>query len=206
MKIAIAIPVKDEEPRIEDLLKSLKGADVDLIAFYDDYSTDETVEVVISNTIRVQAPIRVYDNIFPSESTRMSEKRNIILQNLKSFDYILFNDADERFDPYFLANIRTIIAGNDPCLSFAFRRVNLPGAFNYPDLQARLVKNNVSDIEWRGEVHDQLFSKSRNKALVDFVGELKNIISDSNEYYCLELEKYPMIHLPRRTDSLRPWW
>lgn len=201
MKIAIAIPVKDEEPRIPDLLKNLKGADVDTIAFFDDYSIDKTVEYLI------QRNKGVYENVFPKKSTRMSEKRNIILKELRKYgyEYVLFIDADERFDSYFLRNIRKIINEADPCISFAFKRINLPGAINYPDLQVRLVKN-IPDVEWRGEVHDQLYSKKRNKPLVDFVGELSNVISDQNEFYCLELEKYHIIHLPRRTDRSRPWW
>lgn len=203
MKVAIAIPVKDEELRIPSLLNHLRDADADIIIFFDDYSEDNTVQMINSSGFTLWA--HTDTTLFPPDSTRMSEKRNLILKWLDDSDYVLFIDADERFDSYFLKNIKSIIQENDPCISFAFRRVNLPGGFNYPDLQVRLVKN-IPDVEWRGEVHDQLYSKSQNKPLVDFVKELDHIVSETNEYYCLEFEKYPIIHLPRRTDRTRPWW
>lgn len=201
MKIAIAIPVKDEEPRIDELMKSLRTADVDAIIFFDDCSTDDTVEVVLAHGAHI------YEKAFPPESTRMSEKRNIILQELKEYEYILFLDADERMDPYFLQHMKEIITNLDPSVSFAFKRVNLPGGINYPDLQVRLMKN-IPDLEWRGKVHDRVYSKSKDKALVDILEDISDFITDQNEYYCILFSDYPMIHLSRRTDSLgkRPWW
>lgn len=201
MKIAIAILVKNEEPRIKFLLESLKDADVDLTAFFDDGSEDNTWQT-LSQVKTVSRNIDCKRIIFPES---FSEKKNYIHNDLIDYDYILHIDADEQWDPYFLENIKKILSQLPVTLGYAFPRINKPHGRNYPDYQIRLLKNS-NEVKWEGDVHERPFAFRHKKPLLDMYMEDAAKTNDKGEGYCFLMEKYPILHLERRTDIERPWW
>ena len=108
----------------------------------------------------------------------------------KDYEWVLFADADERWDDRFLMDIGGVIVNHDT-LSFRFPRLNLPDLKDFPDYQVRLLKNN-GEMEWRGDPHDIVYHKGENKPV--------------DQVSVTTLLQYPIIHLPRRKDIRREWW
>jgi len=172
----------NEEDYIIDCINHLRPF-VDYILVWDNNSTDNTVlfaEPLVNVVLRHKF------------SGSFAEERNEATKHLpKSITYVLHVDADERFDPYFLKSMKQIILENNSYKGFQFPRINLPDGKNYPDFQVRLLKRDP-DIEWRRELHEVPYSKSKNKPLAE-VG-------------VKTLEWYPILHLPRNYKKQRSWW
>ena len=197
--IAVAILAHNEEKQIPRLIEMLKGADVDKIYFFDDNSDDNSIDIIYDIS-----PSRWYI-VYVPDYERFDTKKNYIHDKLKEFDWVLHIDADEKFDPFFLKNLRDIIQKAPKTLSLSLKRVNQPRGDNFPDYQTRLLKTDP-DIEWRGEYHEKPFSKEKDKSLIDLALAHKGNVAEEGIYYCIILEEFPIIHLPRRTDIKRPWW
>jgi glycosyltransferase involved in cell wall biosynthesis len=185
IKVAAVVVTLDEEPNIKDCLKQLKPF-VDYIIVVDGGSKDKTVEIAskYAHTIEVG-----------KHGERVGDERNYGWSLVpEDAEWVLFVDADERFNITFLRGMRDLLSRVD-ALAFRFPRANLPKLSDYPDWQTRLLRND-GQLEWRsweGD-HDIPFSK-----------EL-NIPVDRCGTACLTLIEYPMYHLPRREDIKRRWW
>lgn len=202
--VAIAIMVKNEEKRIKTLLDSLYGTDADKIYFFGDYSSDKTIEIIEDIRVRTEihsTPISVFKNI-SSKEAGFGQKKNTIHKMLRVYDWVLHIDADEKFDRHFIENIKLILSTYPSTLSFAFPRVNLPDAKNYPDCQVRLLR--VNSTRWEGEIHEKAYDL-RGEPLFDR-GQSIQKISENGLYYCIVLDRIPIIHYERRTDIKRSWW
>jgi len=197
---------KDEEPRIEECLSHLKPY-VGYIVVLDDESVDKTVAIAEKHADKV-----VVKHVGPG----MAEKRNYAMRLVPKWcGWILFCDADERFDRYWLEKMkqakeselpgtRIMSVGASEITEFGadincvrFPRVNLPTGMNYPDYQVRFFRRKPG-FEWRNEGdpslgNDVLYSKRPNKRLDQLPG-------------VTTLDYCPLLHLPRRTDIRRPWW
>ncbi|MBA7710914.1 hypothetical protein ES703_119864 [subsurface metagenome] len=195
MKIAAIILTKNERARIFDCLMHLRPY-VDYILVLDGKSTDGTAE--LADTVAETVISRDFSGSFADE------KNYARTQVPPDHSWILWVDADERFDRGFLETMHERIAlGEDleiPVFGFRFPRVNLPDSKDWPDYQLRLIKNS-RDIGWRGAVHeipvyipediplDQMDQKERQKGFG---------ISTQDDF--------SILHLPRRTDEKRSWW
>lgn len=179
--IACIILTLNEEPRITECLEQLKSY-VGYILVLDGGSKDKTVAIA-----------KKYVNHIEIKGTHPSDfaaDKNYAWSLIpKDFKWVLFTDADERWNETFLKDIKNIVSNHD-ILGFRFPRENLPTLKDYPDYQVRLLKNDGS-LEWRRELHEVVYHKEKNKPIDQI-----NIIS---------LE-YPIIHLPRREDIGRSWW
>lgn len=192
MRAGAVILTLNEEPRIQTCLEHLKPHLSHLLVL-DDESTDRTVELAAEQADKV-----VVKHVGPW----MAEKRNYAISLIPGWcEWILFCDADERFDSYWLRNIKKAIApmvpeGKKVCVRFP--RLNMPKPdLTYPDYQVRFFPNDP-DYEWRNEGdpsrgNDVLYSKSADKRVDQLSGE-------TTLDYC------PILHLPRRPDIRRPWW
>ena len=201
-KIAIAVLVKNEADRLEQLFDSLRDADVDCLHLFNDNSTDMTFRVfdkyARGNYLMTAKTVPFYSDSF-------EQKKNWIHEQLKNYHWILHVDADERFDPYFLENIRDIIKNSDPTMSFAFPRLNLPGRKDYPDYQVRLIKND-GKLVWKGETHETLYPVNRSDSVISFIGGSDEPYDHHGTNYCIKLDQYKIIHLARNRKHERKWW
>lgn len=189
MKIAVAILVKNEANRIQQVVHDLSNAAIDTIYFFDDHSTDTTIKECLLHQTHHDTRIRVR-NLLHNED-KFQFKRNEIMMFLEDkYSYVLFVDADERFDPKFLQNIQKIIQDNLEIKAFAFPRINLSKIESFPDYQVRLLKLTY-DLEWYNDIHEQVYYNE------------KPIIETED---CLILKEYPILHYNRNTKNTRPWW
>lgn len=205
MNVAAIVLTLNEKPRIEECLKHLKPH-VDFLLVLDGGSTDGTIEIGKQYTDRIE--VKPFSNSF-------GEERNHA-QSLLPFwcEWALHADVDEIFPEEFLKRMKEIIAKSD-AVSFRFPRIslvteeearNLPKsrltntpyglAKDYPDRQVRLVK--VTEVEWKGKTHEVPYSILKDKPIV----EVSCITFGEDPKY----PTYTIIHLPRRTDEVRPWW
>jgi len=186
IKIAAVVLTLDEEPNIKDCLKQLKPF-VDYIIVVDGGSKDKTVEIARKYVHTLETRKR---------TGKIAGEKNyawsIVPEDAK---WVLFVDADERFNINFLRGMRELLARVD-ALAFRFPRANLPKLSDYPDWQIRLLKND-GQLEWRhweDTLHDVPYSK-----------EL-NVPVDRCGVAYLTLIEYPIYHMPRREDISREWW
>jgi len=181
LKVACIVLTLNEEPRIEHCLLRLRKY-LDYILVFDDGSTDRTVEIASKYADKV---------IEGQKFEGFDKKKNYAWSMLPDgFDWVLFSDVDEVWDPVFLQEMKEIIKEND-VQSFKFPRINLPDGKNYPDYQTRLLRND-GDIIWMGKVHEVPWSVSKEKPI--------------DQVSVSILMNYPIVHLSRRTDIKRPWW
>ena len=213
--IAIAMLVKDESERIEQALTYLISIQNKCRVYvFDDDSTDNTIKK-IDNIVGGLNEYRIHlnkfvegsivdlsgDDIFKSEipiySDSFAEKRNVIHETfkLRSINWVLFIDADEQFDPWFLMNIKEIIDNNPDKIAFKFPRLNLPHGKDSPDYQVRLL-NIDEPIFWEREIHEIPFIKRENGEseinLHDYIGTKA-------------LDDCPILH-DNRNGNKRHWW
>jgi len=193
MKVACVVLTLNEEPRIEGCLKHLRPH-VDYLLVMDGVSSDRTVEIAEEYADHVE--MRPFSGSF-------AEERNYA-RTLVSKDcgWILWCDADERFDNGFLKNIRGNLedAANYDQVCFRFPRVNLPDGKDWPDYQVRLFKNS-RDIEWRGKVHEVPYFKPEDVLLDELDQEERERVMGIST-----ADGYPILHLSRREDERREWW
>jgi glycosyltransferase involved in cell wall biosynthesis len=188
LRAAAVVLTKNEEARIGECLRLVKPHVSHLLVL--DESDDRTAEIARGTADRVV--------LCPSELTPkgMAERKNYAWRLVPKWcRWVLFLDADERFDPYWLSQVKK--AEDPPVDCLRFPRLNLPHPEDtYPDYQVRYVRNE-SDFEWRnGEGlpwHEVLYSRSAGRRL----DQLDRVVTMD---YC------PILHLPRRADVRRPWW
>lgn len=203
-KIAIAIMMKDENSRIRVLADRLENADADKIFIFDDNSIDESIKTIIELGLLKDRFWEIMRFPKTAKLEGIDEKRNYMHHCLKDYDWVLHIDADELFDSFFLKNIKMVIKNAESALSFAFKRINMPNSENYPDYQVRLLRND-DKVQWKGATHEKPFYNDEKESLFDCTESIKSI-SDDGRIFCVKLEKFPIIHLPRRKDITRPWW
>ena len=192
MKVACIVLTRNEEPRIEGCLKHIRPY-VDYLLVVDGESTDETVEIAKGYADRVR--VRPFSGSF-------AEEKNYARTLVRDYRWILWCDADERFDNGFLRNIKGNLEDAEKydqgC--FRFPRINLPDGKNWPDYQVRLIRNS-RDIEWRGTVHEVPYFKPEDIPLDELDQEGRE-----RKLGVSTVDGYPILHLPRREDERREWW
>lgn len=196
-KIAVIILTLNEAPRIEEALKQFKQH-VDFILVVDGESTDKTVEIAkkYADKVVIKKPTGTY----PEERNRAR------LHVPSEYTWILWVDADERFDPGFLRRIKTFVQEGEKSHigCFRFPRSNLPDGKDWPDYQVRLFPNS-RDIEWRGiegrpEVCNPFLIKENIPLDQADREDRETILGVKN------MDEYPILHLPRRENIKRSWW
>ncbi|MCW4048546.1 MAG: glycosyltransferase [Candidatus Bathyarchaeota archaeon] len=191
--MAAIILTKNEEPRIEECLKHLRPY-VDYLLVLDGESTDDTVRIAREYADHVETR--------PLSGSFAEEKNYARTLVPKDCGWILWCDADERFDNGFLRNIKRNLefAEENQQVCFRFPRVNLPDGKDWPDFQVRLIRNS-RDIEWRGRVHEVPYFKPENIPL----DELDKDERERKLGVCTA-DGCSILHLPRREDERRSWW
>lgn len=167
---------------------------MDYLLVLDGGSEDRTVEIAEEYADHVE--VRAFSGSFAEEK---NYARTLVP---KDFLWILWCDADERFDPGFLRHIekRLETAEKVHQVCFRFPRINLPDGKDWPDYQIRLIKNS-RDIEWRGKIHEVPYYKPEDVSLDELdQDEREKKLGVSTVY------GYPILHLPRREDERRDWW
>ena len=203
IKVAAIVLTKNEEARIEECLKHVRLY-VDYLLVLDGCSTDKTVE--IAKKYADQVLIKE-----PTETDSTQQERNYALHCVpKEFTWLLWVDADERFDSGFLRYMKGLVekAELTRTICFRFPRCNLPGGKDYPDYQVRLFPN-IEEIEFKGievtKFDEVPHFKPEGVPLDQLDGEDRNN-SSLPLFAVVTLDKYPIIHLPRRKDVWRGWW
>ena len=193
-KIAVIMLTLNEELRIEEALKQFREH-VDFILVVDGESTDKTVKLAEKYADKVV--------IHPFSGSFAKEKNYARTLVPKDCTWLLWADADERWDPSFISKIKWWIKHFQPakygCIRFP--RIELPDPTDsYPDYQLRIFPNR-RDIEWRGKIHETPYYIPENKPL-------DNLDKESREKILpiWNADNYPIIHLPRRKDIKRKWW
>ena len=193
-KIACIILTLNEEPRIEEALKQFRRY-VNFILVVDGESTDKTVE--IAKKYANKTVIHTFSGSFADEK---NYARTLVPVDC---DYLLWADADERWDLGFLRRIEWRI-DQFPSRYGCFRipRIELPDpSKSYPDYQVRVFPNS-RDIEWKGEIHEIPIYKPENIPLDQLDQEIRQ-----KKLPVFTADDYPILHLPRRTNGVkRPWW
>jgi len=193
LKVACIVLTRNEEPRIEGCLKHLRPY-VDFLLVVDGESTDETVKIATEYADRVE--VRPFSGSFAEEK---NYARTLVP---KDCGWILWCDADERFDGGFLREIKENLedAENHKQVCFRFPRINLPDGKDWPDFQIRLMRNS-RDIEWRGDVHEVAY-------LIPEDAPLDQLDQDERvkKLGVATAYGFPILHLPRREDERREWW
>jgi len=193
VKVCASVITLDEEPRIGDCLKHLRPH-VDHIVVVDSGSSDRTVEIAEKYADRVEVK---------PEFKRQDERYNHAMSLVpKDCGWILWVDADERFDLGFLRSIRRITkeAEMQGAGCFRFPRINLPDSKDFPDYQVRLFRNS-RDITIRGHLYPIVFLE-----LLGMPLDQADRDEMEEKLYVFTVDAYPMIHLPRREDIRREWW
>ena len=193
IKVAAVILTKDEEPRIEECLRHIRPY-VDYILVVDGGSKDKTAEIAEKYADKV---------VVKEFSGSFAEERNYARTLVpKDCLWILWVDADERFDKGFLENMKVQIeeAEKGHIVCFRFPRINLPDGRDYPDYQVRLFRNS-RDILWKGDVHEVPYLVKENVRLdqIDSAERRRRLGVATMDWF-------PILHLPRRKDIRRKWW
>ena len=193
IKVACVILTLNEEKRIGDCLKHLRPY-VDYILVVDGESSDNTVEEAKKYADRVI--VRKFSGDFSKEK---NYARTLIP---KEYRWILWVDADERFDKGFLQHMKTQLeeAERMNIVCFRFPRINLPDGHSYPDYQVRLFRNS-RDIQWRGAIHEVPYFIKENVRIDQLDDERRR-----KKLGVATMDWFPILHLPRRKDLRREWW
>ena len=171
MKISYGITVHNEADELNKLLEILiHTTDVeDEIVICDDYSNEETKEVITSWS-QQYADAKVIKHYERKLNKDFSAQKNSVIEN-SSGDYIFHIDADEYPNEILLQQLKQIIEMNDGVDLIWIPRVNTVDGFtqedvqkwgwrvdekgwvNYPDYQARVFRNR-EDIRWVRPLHE----------------------------------------------------
>ena len=171
MKISYGITVHNEADELNKLLEILiHKTDVeDEIVICDDYSNEETKEVITSWS-QQYADAKVIKHYERKLNKDFSAQKNSVIEN-SSGDYIFHIDADEYPNEILLQQLKQIIEMNDGVDLIWIPRVNTVDGFtqedvqkwgwrvdekgwvNYPDYQARVFRNR-EDIRWVRPLHE----------------------------------------------------
>jgi len=151
VKISAVISAFNEENKIEDCLKSLKGF-VDEIIFIDNSSSDKTVQIAKKYT----------NNIFvvPNDPVMLNRNKNFGFTKA-SGQWIMSIDADERVTAELAREMKKSIA-NTTYKAFEFPRKNIifgkwiQNSIWWPDYNTRLFRKNFGQFPLK-HVHEKLY-------------------------------------------------
>lgn len=192
MKIIIAMLVRDEIVLLQDTLKHLEQANLPILIL-DDGSTDGTVKLL--NKLYLANKIR----LMTTTKKSFAEKRNYVHEFLieEKYDWILWVDCDERFDPDVLFSLESTIRNRPDVIAYRFTRCNLPTGKNFPDFQIRLLQL-IPQIQWVKKLHEE-------PHFIDGKGHGVSL-HDAPEGWVYTVIKNPIIHLARNRKEQREWW
>jgi glycosyltransferase involved in cell wall biosynthesis len=171
MKISYGITVHNEADELNKLLEILihKTDPEDEIVICDDYSNEETKEVITSWT-QQYADAKVIKHYERKLDGDFSAQKNSVIEN-STGDYIFHIDADEQPHETLLQQLKQIIEMNDGVDLIYVPRVNTidgmeqkhidrwgwkvseKGWVNWPDHQARVFRNDEK-IRWTRPLHE----------------------------------------------------
>jgi len=171
----------NEEPHIEECLR-YHSPHVDYIHVFDGGSEDRTLELAEYYADKITVDDDKHWGRFTTKAIALIPSEH---------KWVLMVDADEFMDIDLLHRMRQIVS-TYKTISYRFPRINLPNARDYPDYHVRLFRNDVN-IVWMNKIHEVPTLNGRT---------LSSLTSEE----CLTLHKYPITHLPRRTDIMRQWW
>ena len=172
MKISYGITVHNEANELNKLLEILvhKTDSEDEIVICDDYSNEETKEVITSWS-QQYADAKVINHYERKLDGNFSDQKNSVIEN-STGDYIFHIDADEYPHEILLQQLKEILEINDVDLVWIPRvntiegmepfhahkwnwKVTENGWVNYPDYQARVFRNR-EDIRWTRPLHEYI--------------------------------------------------
>jgi len=149
LKLSAIVLTKNEEPVIEDCLRSIKW--VDEIVVVDNGSTDKTLEIV--EKLGVDKVVKAAAN------SNFSDRRNQGAKEAKN-EWLFYVDADERVTPELKDEILNFKFQTSNCVAYAIPRKNIRltkvlyhGGW-WPDYVLRLMRKDKL-IGWEGELHEQ---------------------------------------------------
>lgn len=142
-KISATILVHNNENTISKTINSIKDF-VDEIVIIDDYSTDDTVEIINKLTDKVKVYQRKLDNDFATQ-------RNFSLEKCTS-EWVIIIDSDEEITEKLKKNILNVIL-SPKYLAYNCKRLNENIAGHTPTPLDRpiLMKQN---LQWREAIHE----------------------------------------------------
>ena len=155
VNISAVISAFNEEGKIEDCLKSLKGF-VDEIIFIDNSSSDKTVQIAKKYT----------DSVFivPNDPVMLNRNKNLGFTKAKG-QWVISIDADERVTPELAREIRKAIP-NASYEAFELPRKNIifgkwiQHSIWWPDYNVRLFKKGFGKFPLK-HVHEKLGVQGR---------------------------------------------
>jgi glycosyltransferase involved in cell wall biosynthesis len=172
MKISYGITVHNEADELNKLLEILvhKTQPDDEIIIVDDYSNEETQEV-ISSWSQQYLDAKVIAYYQRKLDGNFSDQKNFVIEQCTG-DYVFHIDADEYPHDTLLEQLPQIIEMNDVDLIWIPRvntvdgfttddvkkwgwRISEQGWINYPDYQARVFRRKDS-IRWTRPVHEYI--------------------------------------------------
>jgi tetratricopeptide (TPR) repeat protein len=154
--LVAALIVKDEEQMLPECLESLKGL-VDRIEVCDTGSRDRTIEIARSGGAHV---------IERSWPDSFAVARNYVLDECQDARYILSIDADERVvcsDPTAVRRYLATYSSEHPAFNIEMANLEPDGSETMRFRSIKLFR--ADDVEYRGSVHEAVFSKSENEPL-----------------------------------------
>lgn len=184
LPISATIIGYNEEEKIEDCLKSLKGL-VSEIVYVDSHSTDRTVEIVKEYT----------SNIYYKKFEGYTEQKNFA-QEKTTHEWVLNLDCDERLSDEareeILSKWKTIESSKEisgisfPRLTFYLTRFIRHGGW-YPDRKIRLIKK--SKCQWEGDRLHEEMKCSEGKVLA-FKGDILHYSFDTVDDHLDTIRKF----------------
>lgn len=145
--LTVVILTKNEELNIVEVVKNARLL-TNKVLIVDSGSTDKTVELAKENGALIV--YREWDNDF-------SAQRNFALEHVDT-EWLLYLDADERFNKELCCEIRKVVKGNKNIqCSIKRKSIAFGKEFNYgvlsPDYVPRLFK--TSHVKWENKVHER---------------------------------------------------
>lgn len=195
MKISALILAKNEEEKIGGCIKQLTF--VDEILLLDQNSSDTTVKIAEKLNV----------NILKKATGSFDKDRNI-LKEAANGDWLLYVDADERFEQQTIAEIKAIVE-REKGGAFYFPRKNIVlgkwlkhGGW-WPDYVPRLFyKKDL--IEWKGPVHESPVFKGRKQFAKNPINHftaksIKSMLEKTTKWAKIEAQLYYKTNFPMVT-------
>lgn len=190
MKITFVVLTKNEEKNIERCLRSIKSL-ADEILVFDEFSTDETVEIAKKFGARV---------IQNKNSDDFAAARNFAMEKTKN-EWVLYVDSDEVLQSRIQTLSSFSLSSGAECCRI--RRIDVMwyrelkhgenGLWN----EVRLVKKNAG--KWEGRVHEVLKSQGDTGQLNDIY--LKHYPHQSLAEFLTEINLYSEIRAKELCDA-----
>ncbi len=182
-KVSACIISYNEEEKIEDCLKSLRGV-VDEIIVVDSCSTDKTIEIAAKYT----------DKIYTQKFLGHIEQKNLAVSKASN-DWILSLDCDERLSESLKESIIKCLPSIDRYDAYKMARKTyyvyrwLNHCW-YPDMKIRLFNRNKA--KWGGvNPHDRIVVQSNKIQII--TGDILHYSFDSVSAHIQTLDKFTEI-------------